>query len=167
MTGTARCLSSERSWNRNTFTSYRYWTASGRLSGTMSNRRRNWPPPSKNCGQRYWGGEGMSETGGGGTHDVIDLGRGGGQTWCQNKEEGKKVRHDVRERRGIHDVEKKERGQTCQRQRKRAGMMSETARGERANMMSEKGERVGRHDVRGKMVNQRWRGGGRQTWCQR
>lgn len=42
-------------------------------------------------------------------------------------------------------------------------MMSETARGERANMMSEKGERVGRHDVRGKMVNQRWRGGGRQT----
>lgn len=64
---------------------------------------------------------------------------------------------------GIHDVEKKERGQTCQRQRKRAGMMSETARGERANMMSEKGERVGRNDVRGKMVNQRWRGGGRQT----
>lgn len=46
---------------------------------------------------------------------------------------------------GIHDVEKKERGQTCQRQRKRAGMMSETARGERANMMSEKGERGGRH----------------------
>lgn len=39
---------------------------------------------------------------------------------------------------GIHDVEKKERGQTCQRQRG-GGRHDVRDNGERANMMSEKG----------------------------
>ena len=48
----ARCRSRRNSWNRSTSTCSRFWTASGRESGTMFSKPKNSPMRSKNSKQR-------------------------------------------------------------------------------------------------------------------
>lgn len=75
----------------------------------MSNRLRNWPHQSKNCGQRYWGGAQMSETvRGRGSQDIRDRGRGRHDVrgrgmrgeWAGMMSKQGEGRYDIRERRG-------------------------------------------------------------------